>query len=165
MSFAFGVAGFAPAASGTQSRRTIQAAQHSSTDFLSLARRSRNWHCYRVPSSGPTQAVIPTDLRVIDGDTLSWRGERVRLVGFDTPEIFSPRCASEVHKGQAAKRMLAGLIARARSADLAIHPERDRYGRMLATLSLDGTDVGRSLVAAGLARPYLSGRRQGWCGV
>ena len=118
-----------------------------------------------VSSSGPTQAVIPADLRVIDGDTLSWRGERVRLVGFDTPEIFSPRCASEAHKGQAAKRMLAGMIVRARSADLAIHPESDRYGRMLATLSLDGTDVGRRLVAAGLARPYLSGRRQGWCGV
>lgn len=48
MSFAFGVAGFAPAASGTQSRHAIQAALHSSSNFPSLARRSRNWHRYRT---------------------------------------------------------------------------------------------------------------------
>lgn len=112
----------------------------------------------------PTQAVAPADLRVIDGDTVSWRGERVRLVGFDTPEIFSPRCASEAQTGEMARRMLAGMIATARSAELAIRPERDRYGRTLAVLLLDGADVGPRLVAAGLARPYEAGRRQSWCG-
>lgn len=111
----------------------------------------------------PSLAIAPADLRAIDGDTLSWRGERVRLVGFDTPEIFSPQCASEAVKGQAAKRMLAGMISDARSASLAIGPERDRYGRTLAVLFLDGADVGPRLVASGLARRYESGRRQSWC--
>lgn len=112
----------------------------------------------------PTQAVAPAELRAIDGDTVSWRGERVRLVGFDTPEIVSPQCASEAQKGQMAKRMLAGMIATAGFAKLVLRPERDRYGRMLAMLLLDGVDVGPRLVAAGLARPYAAGRRQSWCG-
>ena len=40
----------------------------------------------------------------------------------------------------------------------------DRYGRRLARLTLDGTDVADPLIAAGLARPYEGGRRDGWCG-
>jgi micrococcal nuclease len=117
-----------------------------------------------LQTEAPTSAIAPADLRAIDGDTVSWRGERVRLVGFDTPEIFSPQCASEAQKGQAAKRMLAGMIANARSADLAIRPERHRYGRILAVLFLDETNVGPRLMAAGLARRYEGGRRQSWCG-
>lgn len=112
----------------------------------------------------PTLAVVPSDLRVIDGDTISWRGERIRLVGYDTPEIFSPRCAAELQKGHAARRLLAGMIAGARSAGLVVSYERDRYGRALAVLVLDSADVGPRLVAAGLARPYGSGRRSSWCG-
>lgn len=112
----------------------------------------------------PMQTVAPDDLKVIDGDTVFWRGERVRLQGFDTPEIFSPGCAAELQKGQAARRTLEGMITNARTAGFIMSPERDRYGRSLAVLMLDGADVGTRLVGAGLARPYHAGRRSSWCG-
>ncbi|WP_290897841.1 thermonuclease family protein [Hoeflea sp.] len=39
----------------------------------------------------------------------------------------------------------------------------DRYGRTLACVYADGRDVAKALIAAGLARPYDGGRREGWC--
>lgn len=39
---------------------------------------------------------------------------------------------------------------------------RNRYGRLLATIRVDGRDVGEVLVAEGLARPW-GGRRASWC--
>ncbi len=39
---------------------------------------------------------------------------------------------------------------------------KDRYGRTLATVSVDGQDVGEILIAEGLARPW-TGHRQPWC--
>jgi endonuclease YncB( thermonuclease family) len=43
------------------------------------------------------------------------------------------------------------------------------YGRACGTLKVRGVDVGRTLIAEGLARPYICSkyrcpRRQGWCG-
>ena len=46
---------------------------------------------------------------VIDGDTIRWNGEKVRLVGFNTPEISEPQCAAEATKGKQAKLRLQQL--------------------------------------------------------
>lgn len=100
---------------------------------------------------------------MIDGDTVKWRGERVRLVGFDTPEIFSPRCAVEKRWGLRAKSELARLIAAAGAAELIVSPRRDRHGRLLASLRLDGVDAAVTMVHAGLAVIYDGGRRRDWC--
>lgn len=32
--------------------------------------------------------VIPSQLTVVDGDTVNLRGQSIRLVGFDTPETY-----------------------------------------------------------------------------
>ncbi len=38
-------------------------------------------------------------------------------------------------------------------------------GRVVAGIEAgDGSDVGRALIGAGLARPYHGGRRGSWCG-
>ena len=34
-----------------------------------------------------TSSALADDTRVIDGDTLEWKGERIRLMGFDAPEM------------------------------------------------------------------------------
>lgn len=104
----------------------------------------------------------------VDGDTvkLLCPGEGLvpaRLTGFDTPEIFSPRCASELARGIVATASLDRLLFSA--GHIAVSGEgTDRYGRRLVRLDLDGQDVANRMIASGLARPYAGGRRQGWCG-
>ncbi len=104
---------------------------------------------------------------VVDGDTVTlWcPGQvpaRARLVGFDTPELFSPRCAWEAQQALRAKWRLRLLIWTA--ADVQVMPRGyDRYDRVLVTMMLDGRPVARTMVEEGLARRYDGGRRAGWC--
>jgi len=115
-------------------------------------------------SKGATQCKV---VSVIDGDTVTvWCGgtdfQRTRLTGFDTPEIFSPQCASERWLGLRATAALKGNLWSA--GRIGIEPSgHDRYGRLLARMTVDGRSVGNDLIARDLARPYSGGRRPGWC--
>jgi hypothetical protein len=124
---------------------------------------------------GPIRAAIAvpatrTDCRlarVIDGDTvdLDCPGQgvvRARLTGFDTPEAFSPGCDSELARGKAATRALDRHIRDAGEMRVAFQGT-DRYGRLLARMTLDGNDVAGPMIAEGLARPYGGGARRSWC--
>jgi len=97
-------------------------------------------------------------LAVVDGDTITvrQRGRRrdVRLVGIDTPEVYS---RSECGGAAASKSMRAMLsrgdrvrLLRDRSQD-----NRDRYGRLLRYVIGDGRDVGRKQIHRGWARVYV----------
>ena len=93
--------------------------------------------------------------RVVDGDTLVLDGgERVRLIGVDTPETVHPSKPVE-HFGREAsaftKRMAAGRRVR-----LEFHLERqDRYGRTLAYVYLDdGTFLNAELIRQGFGHAY-----------
>lgn len=105
--------------------------------------------------------------RIVDGDTVDvdcgGGVDRVRLMGFDTPESFRAQYASEAARARAAERYLAGEIARARVVDFAFRG-RDRFDRRLAVMRVDGRDIAGVMVSAGHARFYDGGRRQGWCG-
>ena len=117
-----------------------------------------NWHRhYQI------QKVQRQDITVIDGDTIKWKQTtRVRLIGFDTPEL-SGRCKLERRLAQDAKDRLRSLLEGATDIDLVSHFEQDRYGRVLAWLMIDGRDVGRVLISESLARPYDGGQRMAWC--
>ena len=90
-------------------------------------------------------------------------GLSIRLVGFGTPETFYADCANEKARGDAATARLRQLISAAGTLQLFIQDERDRYGRGLGSLLVDGQDVGDVLISEGLARRYSGGRRRGWC--
>ena len=109
-----------------------------------------------------TQKVQRQDITVIDGDTIKWETVRVRLMGFDTPEL-SGRCRSERRLAQDAKERLHRLLEDATDIELVNRAEQDRYGRVLAWLLIDGRDVGQVLISENLARPYDGGQRMGWC--
>lgn len=104
----------------------------------------------------------PTNLRIWDGDTFrvgSFRGESVRILNIDAPEIEG-RCRYETNLAQDSKHRLAELLAGQR---VQIHRQsKDRYGRTLAVNSVNGRDLGDQLVGEGLARTW-NGRREPWC--
>ena len=97
--------------------------------------------------------------RVNDGDTLTLRGgAKIRLVQIDAPELTSD-CY-----GRAAQRALAALApvgARVRIVRDPALDDRDRYGRLLRYVLVDGTDVNVELVRRGAASPYFFRNERG----
>ncbi|QDI74490.1 thermonuclease family protein [Leisingera aquaemixtae] len=103
------------------------------------------------------------DIYLIDGDTADIGNDRFRLVGYDTPETYKPRCRYEKALGDEATRRARQLVHEAGTVDFIVLPGRDKYGRGLARIFLHGHDLGNILISEGLARPYRGGRRQSWC--
>ena len=126
-----------------------------------------------LPESSASRALdesrAVTVQRVIDGDTLVLaNGDKVRLVGIDTAEVRRTARA----KGQAKKHglELEAVIALGKEAAKAVvklvegkevrlveaysPPKKDRYGRRLCYVEVNGKDVGESLLRAGLAWKY-----------
>lgn len=105
-------------------------------------------------------------VRVVDGDTVSLLCglslQRARLTGFDTPELFSPRCSAEGFAAWQAK--LALRVAFFEASDIKFIGEgQDRYNRLLARVLVDGQPLAGKMVENGYARPYAGGQRTGWC--
>jgi micrococcal nuclease len=99
----------------------------------------------------------------VDGDTLRDGQERYRVANLDAPETGSRAgCPSERAAGDAARAEVQGMLARARRVEA--HPigRRDRYGRVVAYIEIDGVDLGARLIERGLARAWY-GRSSDYC--
>ena len=94
---------------------------------------------------GPSQGVVA---RVIDGDTLELAsGERVRYLMVDTPESTTE---TECY-GPEAKQFNTDLAA-GRTVSLRYDQVcTDRFGRLLAYVTIDGQEVNRVLIERGYA--------------
>lgn len=148
--------------------RLPQVTDRSSSPAFTPARSAR---LPTISSPGTKGAARPSGgcriVSVIDGDTvkLACPGagtQRARLTGFDTPEVFSPKCASERARGNRATQELKRRIRRASRISIERHG-RDRYGRILAEVRIDGQSLATQMIASGHARAYSGGRRRGWC--
>jgi endonuclease YncB( thermonuclease family) len=99
-------------------------------------------------------ANIVGEARVIDGDSLVVAGVEIRLYGIDAPEYrqYCSRRGRPWACGVDATRTLRTLIANRPVACRA--REEDRYGRTVASCSVDGSDLGAAMVAGGHAVAY-----------
>ena len=113
---------------------------------------------------GVATAQTGTIVDVVDGDTMKVGAVSWRLMGFDCPETYYARCASERARGDAATRRLRQFLSGANKVTLIADRHIDRYGRQLGHLRADGKNVGENLIREGLCAPY-SGRteRRDWC--
>lgn len=104
--------------------------------------------------TAPEQAMARVK-RVVDGDTLLLEGgERVRLLGVDTPETVKPDSPVEYLGPEASaftKNMVEGQIV-----TLVFDKERyDRYHRILAFIYLGETCLNEELIRNGLSYAQL----------
>lgn len=106
----------------------------------------------------------PMDVRVIDGDTIQIRQERIRFEGVDAPEMKG-LCEAESSIARIAKERVEELI-RGNKVTVERHG-LDKYRRTLAAVSVEGGDIGDILLSEGLARKWERKWRPGlddvWC--
>jgi micrococcal nuclease len=115
------------------------------------------------PSAPSSQAA--TIARVTDGDTIHVRvgGEdkTVRLIGIDTPETHKPGVPVECGGREASASMarLAPVGARATVTYDPTQDRTDRYGRLLAYVSVNRRSLQVEQLRAGWASVYVYGHR------
>ncbi len=88
----------------------------------------------------------------VDGDTLKLGRARIRLVGLDAPEAeqtCSDASGRDWPCGLSAKAFVAGALHGGEIACAA--RGRDAYGRLLASCTIDGRDLGAEIVSEGWA--------------
>jgi micrococcal nuclease len=115
------------------------AAPAASSAAPSSSPRAANSHLWRV-------------VGVHDGDTVTCLDEnnqqqKIRLAEIDAPEVGQDY-------GKAAREALAGMVF-GKTVEV-IDDGRDRYGRWIGHLVVDGTDVNRQMVATGNAWHYAA---------
>jgi hypothetical protein len=96
-----------------------------------------------------TTAVVTISIaRVVDGDTVDLStGERVRLIGIDTPE--TGQCGYR----EATDRLVALVTGQPVTLEAGTRDNLDKYGRLLRYVLVNGVDSGGVLVSEGLAVP------------
>ena len=114
--------------------------------------------------------ISSRDIRVVDGDTIDVGRDRYRLVGFDRPEINTPSrnvSPQERALGLKASARLKAIIAaggldlqevRCSCTDQSIAHGTCNYGRKCGLLTVNGENVGATLIREGLAKPFVCGR-------
>lgn len=99
-------------------------------------------------------APASVNVRVIDGDTIVLDGERIRIVGMDACELGQTMILDgrQWDCGEAGRIRMVQLIGS--SAVRCDCERRDVYGRRVARCFVGELDLGRQLVAEGLALVY-----------
>ena len=100
---------------------------------------------------------------VVDGDTIWYRGTKIRIADINTPEISRPACPREAALGERATLRLTALLNTGGFTLKRKGRDEDRYGRKLRVVTRGGRSLGAVLVAEGLAERW-QGRRSSWCG-
>ena len=93
---------------------------------------------------------------VIDGDTLAIGRRRVRLTGYDAPELAGACPAESALARQARSELARWLNAGPYEMLDATDAPRDRYGRELLAARRGGRELADHMIAKGL------GRETGW---
>lgn len=99
----------------------------------------------------PLQTLEGKVVSIADGDTITVLDDtktqhKVRLFGIDAPELRQPY--SQLAKSELSKKVYAKRV-------LVKWREKDRYGRILGAVTVNGKNVNRELVAEGWAWHFV----------
>jgi micrococcal nuclease len=141
-------------------RRAATAAVLGVTVALALLALRSQGGAEPLPGASPATGQLPAGVdvvvrKVVDGDTIEVTGgERVRLIGVDTPETKDPNRPVGCF-GAEASRFTTSVIPPGTAVRLVGDAEqRDRYGRLLAYVyrGADGLFVNAELLRRGYAQ-------------
>jgi len=124
----------------------------------------------------PKTYMLPEIVKVIDGDTIKiilsplkdyppLDKVSIRILGIDTPEHdWRAKCVLEQELGIKAKQHVIDLVGDAKRIKVTNY-KWDKYGgRIDGTVSVNGVDIGQSLIENKLAKPYTGkGPKSNWC--
>jgi micrococcal nuclease len=106
------------------------------------------------PACGGRHGASAKVATVLDGDTIVLQdGRHVRLVQLDAPETDERECYADQ-----AKTLLYRLIPPGTEVEIETDPALDtvdRFGRTLAYVKKDGTNINLEVVRAGAAAPWF----------
>ena len=109
-----------------------------------------------APQQGTTDQIPVTLVSTTDGDTIRvlYNGvdEPVRYLLIDTPETNHPRLGKQPFGPEAKERNRALVNSGKLTLEFDIGEKRDKYGRLLAYVYVDGKSVQETLIREGLAR-------------
>ena len=110
----------------------------------------------------------PTGNCVLDGDTVRVAGKLsatsrwVDIAGLEAPRIDHAACGDEKTGGIAAAVRLENLL---NSGKVTVGDSfLDEYGRTVSAVEVDGKDVAKAMIAAGVARAAIPDKRD-WCAI
>jgi endonuclease YncB( thermonuclease family) len=108
-------------------------------------------------------AAVRPKVTVLNADILVIEGKHYRLANAFAPEpVPDARCWAEALAAKQATRVVAGLVDQAASVQASPTGGVDDYNRTLATIHVDGADLGDVLFKQGLAARPGKGRFE-WC--
>lgn len=102
-----------------------------------------------------------TVLKCYDGDTFTctvklgldvFKLEKVRINGIDSPEM-------NTMEGKDAAKFIQKLMQGKEVIIDTNHDDREKYGRLLCKVYLDGEDIGALLIKKGMAKEYHGEKR------
>jgi micrococcal nuclease len=121
-----------------------------------------SFFCFVLPfllsCRGPLTVTVTS---VVDGDTIVAQREsgtemKVRIVGIDTPETVDPRRPPQCYGPEASAETHALLEGKTVILETKPDEDKDKYGRLLRYVRLNGEDVGAQLIREGYAFSYRS---------
>jgi len=113
--------------------------------------------CFAGDADHKERRIYRLFLQVEDGDTVIYRSTHMRFLGVDTPEIAHPEVGfyRDQPYGQEAKQFTRTEIRKARRVTYRADG-RDKYGRLLVHIFVDGYPLSLKIVETGLGYETVS---------
>lgn len=99
---------------------------------------------------------------VASGDSFYLGGKTVRIAGIEAPQLYGAACPREAALGRQAAAKLQQILNAGELEMTKTAQNLDGYGLLLRNVSVNGTNVGQTLVTARLAREIGDDSRR-WC--
>ncbi|QTE82723.1 thermonuclease family protein [Shewanella algae] len=123
------------------------------------------------PLTAADSVSVSQVMSIYDGDTFNANVAEwppivglnipVRIRGIDTPELRG-KCQKEKELARAAKQFTVSQLRAAKQIELK-DISRGKYFRLIASVYVDGKNLGDILLQQKLAVPYSGAKKPNWC--